>query len=1567
MCPLEDKIEGSSHSQIFMGSGTREPNMNVLKNRFISEDEDDVVSLDPPPKIVLDHWDINVVQMFSDQKQALLSAKVLMDLVVSYKSSLRNKTLFYAYSDRLSTYIVQHLNFLHECFHDMEYYRMSLPESTCYYSLLEDVLAIYCSVELKTVSKICFNKSDSNNNRDSGLIVITDEMMYLKRLGKVAQRIAFTLHNFLHRNENVLHVLMKMWYNMKARSCVDTVRYLYTLLLHEKPITDKSDESYCRYVINYLLWILVEKKDTSNKESMMGILNKKFGYENGVIPESPFIKKVLDMYGDKLNVDNMINIKNTVIERYFIEIKKSQQRRMFHDIGNDDSRQFESFLFDAEAAISSDEPDIECYESDSSDDVVEIITLDSDEDDEIQVIPSDKEPSSSGTTSSTTTAPPRIRPPPVPTLHLHTPLIAGSLSTAARNKVQRPPRRRPPQLDNSTLSVLHTIAEAARKAQNSEHSVSDSAKELSDISERLAAKRMPVRGRGRSSVDVNSVSESENSYPISPPSSSVGTPDNNYTETSELEVYSPKCSTSAVNGGVHSSTNSANLLPETPESQDERLANQSFELHHHALTDSEDRDANSGLDEDHDTGQEQRKRREIMSVDSSPTSLSKRRKMNGDITNTLLSPVSLPMTNKDVKDTADSKSLSTPGILFSTSISKRTRHISDTEDKMPWEQEPHKEDDIFPNSNNDRLKDVNNEDSSTKSSLQSTTTTTSIPGLRYPASPPPAPIPPPKIITLPCYKVPPVEYVPPVLVTTENGVKGLLGSDIALLEQQAVEVDTLEVFKSASMESPHTEYIRDKDNGFMEVVRMSDNEDERIRTAMRKASRRGKHVDTEDGDGRRMNRVPAKDILKEACADLLHDADQDETIGTTSPSHSNTIHHSISIITTDHTKNLPVGLMSPASATSSGYSLHAFDNFEKQFQRSRSAASSINGSAHGDDLSTLPNGLLTRITPAPIRDIDDGLSDQSFSSAYQMEQESSESNNVVTSPTIVDKQQHGVSKGISAHVSSSSSDASSAPKILFNANPSLKQYLLSGPSYVNLSLRKGPRITYKRPSMGRHRPTYTSDEYFFPMDKANIHSAELYCDNGFVNGTIGLPVGEECRPKGNISYPALSTGYSENTQDNNLSITSNNSPSINSDLNDIKSNNIVDVSYTVSSSNDSICLNNLATSLTITIDVPKPEDLELEFSNSPKIFEETTKGLLEHMALQTDNDSTEDNVILVADSNLFLANNTNYYLLTNPSTFCSIVTSNTSPTNVTSSVTMPPSQAVTNTDHSIKAITATSISSPTSTSFTLEELTPEEEEALNKLLKESMANMNSPEDGTETRLPFKKRRMSVSSKTTNIEASYQQGKRKQRKQAKPDDAASNIPHPVMISYPATKMISIAEVQEQNGRRSVKTAAERKEMPNVSNNALPAAANACPFPQGFYPCNGIRSSGAVLNIPPPQSYTRSYQYASAVLPPPLPSLLTPSTRSHTASVASAYYSSLLTPQQFAASMIPAIGSTEVGNSFACHHRLSGSVMAAATLSAPQRYKPQRRNRSAVAAKKDITTAARTRPAASVQYK
>lgn len=83
------------------------------------------------------------------------------------------------------------------------------------------------------------------------------------------------------------------------------------------------------------------------------------------------------------------------------------------------------------------------------------------------------------------------------------------------------------------------------------------------------------------------------------------------------------------------------------------------------------------------------------------------------------------------------------------------------------------------------------------------------------------------------------------------------------------------------------------------------------------------------------------------------------------------------------------------------------------------------------------------------------------------------------------------------------------------------------------------------------------------------------------------------------------------------------------------------------------------------------------------------------------------------------------------------------------------------------------------------------DETLQKLLEGERTKVYS-ESGEETRLPFKKRRMSVS---VNV------------KDAKEE-----------ISYPATPMISIAEVQAlQNGKlmqnaRQFKTPAERKEMP-----------------------------------------------------------------------------------------------------------------------------------------------------------
>lgn len=213
--------------------------------------------------------------------------------------------------------------------------------------------------------------------------------------------------------------------------------------------------------------------------------------------------------------------------------------------------------------------------------------------------------------------------------------------------------------------------------------------------------------------------------------------------------------------------------------------------------------------------------------------------------------------------------------------------------------------------------------------------------------------------------------------------------------------------------------------------------------------------------------------------------------------------------------------------------------------------------------------------------------------------------------------------------------------------------------------------------------------------------------------------------------------------------------------------------------------------LTVPIKETQLAQIECEFSNSPKFLHDSD-SIVRHCLVENSENSTTEN-LNVNIPTPFLSNNSNFYNIPNKlSTLDVLCNSNSS--NIQSCPVVENSHvSFTKTDNQyVNCLQENIAPIPTAVPHVFNDIVVNSynDEKSRDSTNDSPTQEN---DGSETRLPFKKRRMSVA----NV-------KRELLKEE--------------ISYPATPMMSIAEIEAlqncklEERQRPFKTPAERKEMP-----------------------------------------------------------------------------------------------------------------------------------------------------------
>ncbi|KAK9702348.1 hypothetical protein QE152_g30028 [Popillia japonica] len=226
--------------------------------------------------------------------------KLVDDMMLSYNSILKDKTVRNKDKPLLKTKILLHIR------HFYLYYKTlgDAVVDTNYFTRMEDILTYYCNLEMELV----YTLSKQRENKKYNLFVI-------KRLCKV---LGIYLH---HRLRHIIHVLLKMKYNMRNPTCQMVMRRVYCHFLMTMPSESLSDEVFCRYYLIFERYKQIAKPD--EKQMLEEFVFKKFGKTKNFLRRNPIMMTVLSPSCDSVPdaLTRLLDYRASAIQAYFVYLK----------------------------------------------------------------------------------------------------------------------------------------------------------------------------------------------------------------------------------------------------------------------------------------------------------------------------------------------------------------------------------------------------------------------------------------------------------------------------------------------------------------------------------------------------------------------------------------------------------------------------------------------------------------------------------------------------------------------------------------------------------------------------------------------------------------------------------------------------------------------------------------------------------------------------------------------------------------------------------------------------------------------------------------------------------------------------------------------------------------------------------------------------------------------------------------------------------------------------------------------------------------------------------------------
>ncbi|KAJ3662883.1 hypothetical protein Zmor_007201 [Zophobas morio] len=264
------------------------PNLANKESQII-EIEDDVIDLDEAektPEEVIYEWDAKIRKKLSAFGVAD-NERVLGDLMKDYLQSLHEMTRSYDDNETLKNKVFCHINFLYSY-----YVELQCCTSDNYLSNMEEILTLYCNLELEAIRPL--KKKDLTKHK------------YKKRIVSVAKQIIHVLTVYLlERHDHILHVLIKMNTNKVSDSCSEMLNILYSHFLTKVPAFNLCDDSFCRNYIVFQKWKEIRKVE--DWEGMDKIMYKMFKRTPESIKNNETLRQIL-MPSCSSTVDIVLNL-----------------------------------------------------------------------------------------------------------------------------------------------------------------------------------------------------------------------------------------------------------------------------------------------------------------------------------------------------------------------------------------------------------------------------------------------------------------------------------------------------------------------------------------------------------------------------------------------------------------------------------------------------------------------------------------------------------------------------------------------------------------------------------------------------------------------------------------------------------------------------------------------------------------------------------------------------------------------------------------------------------------------------------------------------------------------------------------------------------------------------------------------------------------------------------------------------------------------------------------------------------------------------------------------------------
>ncbi|RZC32529.1 hypothetical protein BDFB_008997, partial [Asbolus verrucosus] len=250
---------------------------NLISNGFptVEIEEDDVIDLDDAektPEEIIYEWDAKIRKKLSMFAVAD-NENILGDLMKEYLQSLQEMVTIYEDNESLKNKVFCHISFLYSYYIELQ---CCTPDN--YLSNMEDILTLYCNLELEVIYPL---KRKDLSKRE-----------YRRRILSVCRKIIHILTVYLlERNDHILHVLMKVNTNSVSDSSSEVLNVLYTHFLTKVPAFNLCDESFCRNYIVFQKWKKIRKIE--DWEGMDKIMYKMFKRTPESMKDNETLRQIL--------------------------------------------------------------------------------------------------------------------------------------------------------------------------------------------------------------------------------------------------------------------------------------------------------------------------------------------------------------------------------------------------------------------------------------------------------------------------------------------------------------------------------------------------------------------------------------------------------------------------------------------------------------------------------------------------------------------------------------------------------------------------------------------------------------------------------------------------------------------------------------------------------------------------------------------------------------------------------------------------------------------------------------------------------------------------------------------------------------------------------------------------------------------------------------------------------------------------------------------------------------------------------------------------------------------------